>query len=262
MRSFMSFTLAVILTAIFTLFSVPENVFAKTGFMVYGGKSVSPNGVMENQTFDGAAFGGGIRFNMHKRVSIGLDYMGQEATGLADHHGGIGGKNIIVTAEFFGYDISAYNINPSTEYAYADIAESTSSKLMTGTIYISLYPENGASKRTVEPVIGFSLGINALKGETVSNAFYHPDLRAVEDMLGEMGFDYGYGHHWRFSTPWDDGNDSNGVGAITELNKYEFVYGPTFGLNFYLPGNLVICPEVKYLINFGLIARTGIGFAF
>jgi hypothetical protein len=229
--------------------------------MVYGGKSFSPNGALSNQEFDGLGLGGEIRFNMHKRVSFGLGYMGQKAMGLVDRHGGISGNGMITIAAFEGLDISHLNINPKEEYAYADISESGNSRLITGTFYSSLAPENGGDKKLVEPVIGVSAGINALQTETVSNAFYHPNMRVIEDMLWEAGF-AGDVRYWRFSTPWDDGNDSNGIGAKTAMDKYEFVYGPVFGLNFYLPGNLMISPEVRYLKNYGFIARTGIGFAF
>lgn len=256
MRSFISTTLAVILMAIFTLFSIPENNFAKTGIMVYGGKSFSPNGALANQTFDGAAFGGEVRLNMHKRVSFGLGYMGQKATGPGERWDNvIDGQSIIVSANYFGVDISDFHVNPNDEYAALTITEKTQSKVVMGAFYISLLPGNGGSRRIVEPVIGIAGGINVFQRRTKSVAFYHPDLRAIEDLYSAVGFEV---EHFKFDSFWDDGSG----GAQQNVTKYEFIYGPVFGLNFYLPGNLVICPEARYLKDYGFFARIGGGFTF
>ncbi len=250
MRRFITAFIAAIFVAISFIFAFAENANAKTAFIAYGSKSLAPNGAFSDWDFSGdPAFGGGIRFGMDGRFSFGLDYMGQKMNGETSRIFGMSGQNFISDANYFGVDISKYNITPEELFAYADIGESGLLSVATGTFYISLMPENG-SRLIVEPVIGFVGGISIVQHRTDSNAFYHQDLYDIESLFGE--------EHFRFASWFDDGSGH----ARETKSSYKPLVGLSFGLNFFPVENIIVAPEIRYLYNFGFNVRTGIGVAF
>jgi hypothetical protein len=260
MRNFMIFLMTAILAVGFTLiFGLADNANAKTAFLGYGAASSSPNGDYSNYGFEGMSFGAGARFGMGNRFSFGLDYTRQGISRSGWEYGQTSawnGKSVVGVAEIYDMDISAFGIPFDEDYllAYSKESKSGAFNLITGAFYISLLPENGNSRRVIEPVIGLIAGAVVIQDNTESEYYYHEVIEyLIPGVLDpRSGFLF-------------DGDDGSHRGRNT-MHKESVIAGLSLGLNLYPVEHLIFAPEIRVVVgkDFGpyILPRIGFGATF